>query len=76
MKISRREFIEVSTLTVAGSVVAISGRQNGGRRSKSLKAHDGKVRALLSQMTLEEKNKYSHRRKAMDKLVTFLNQVN
>ena len=55
MKISRREFIGASALTVAGSVVAISGRQNGGRRSKSLKAHDGKVRALLSQMTLEEK---------------------
>ena len=30
----------------------------------------------FAQMTLEEKNKYSHRRKAMEKLVTFLNQVN
>ncbi|HET9711415.1 MAG TPA: glycoside hydrolase family 3 N-terminal domain-containing protein [Pyrinomonadaceae bacterium] len=57
MKISRRKFIERSALTVAGSVVAISGRQDGGRRSssRSLKANDGKVRALLSQMTLEEK---------------------
>jgi XTP/dITP diphosphohydrolase len=30
----------------------------------------------FAQMTLEEKNKHSHRRKAMDKLVTFLNQLN
>ena len=30
----------------------------------------------FAQMTLEEKNKYSHRKKALDKLVTFLNQLN
>jgi XTP/dITP diphosphohydrolase len=29
----------------------------------------------FGQMTLTEKNNYSHRRKAMDKLVTFLNQT-
>jgi len=29
--------------------------------------------ASFAQMSLEEKNKYSHRRKAVDKLVTFLN---
>lgn len=30
----------------------------------------------FAQMSLAEKNKYSHRKKAMDKLVTFLNQLN
>ena len=30
---------------------------------------------LLSQMTLEEKSRYSHRRKAVDKLVEFLNST-
>jgi len=30
----------------------------------------------FAQMTLDEKNTYSHRKKAMDKLVTFLNQLN
>lgn len=29
----------------------------------------------FAQMTMEEKNQYSHRKKAMDKLVTFLNQL-
>jgi XTP/dITP diphosphohydrolase len=29
----------------------------------------------FGQMSLQEKNKYSHRKKAMDKLVTFLNQL-
>jgi XTP/dITP diphosphohydrolase len=29
----------------------------------------------FAQMTMEEKNEYSHRKKAMDKLVTFLNQL-
>lgn len=30
----------------------------------------------FAQMNMEEKNKYSHRKKAMDKLVTFLNHLN
>jgi XTP/dITP diphosphohydrolase len=29
----------------------------------------------FAEMTMEEKNQYSHRKKAMDKLVTFLNQI-
>lgn len=29
----------------------------------------------FAEMTMDEKNRYSHRRKAMDKLVTFLNQI-
>jgi XTP/dITP diphosphohydrolase len=29
----------------------------------------------FGQMSLTEKNKYSHRKKAMDKLVAFLNQL-
>ncbi len=62
MKINRRKFLEASALTVAGSLVASaevpgSATQNGSRRNtvRSLKAHDGKVRGLLSRMTLEEK---------------------
>jgi XTP/dITP diphosphohydrolase len=30
----------------------------------------------FAEMSIEEKNKYSHRRKAVDKLVTFLNNLN
>jgi XTP/dITP diphosphohydrolase len=30
----------------------------------------------FAEMSMEEKNKYSHRRKAVDKLVTFLNNLN
>jgi XTP/dITP diphosphohydrolase len=29
----------------------------------------------FAEMSMEEKNQYSHRKKAMDKLVTFLNQI-
>jgi beta-glucosidase len=62
MKINRRKFIEASALTIAGALVSQAGTPgpqkrspNTGGRVKSLKAHDAKVRALLSRMTLEEK---------------------
>ena len=62
MKINRRTFLEASALTVASSLVSSAKvpepeRQNGSRRNpmRSLKEHDGKARALLSRMTLEEK---------------------
>jgi hypothetical protein len=57
MKINRRKFLEASALTVAGSFVSSAGILEPQRRSRanSLKANDAKVRALLSQMTLEEK---------------------
>jgi len=51
MKLSRRKFIEASALTVAGSLVSSASLT----APRNLKAHDGKVRALLYQMTLEEK---------------------
>lgn len=51
MKITRREFIEASALTVAG--LASTGLAQS--RAKGFKSQDAKVRALLSQMTLEEK---------------------
>ena len=53
MKINRRTFIEASALTVAGSVAASAGLLQP--RVRGFKAHDSKARALLSQMTLEEK---------------------
>ena len=53
MKITRRKFIEASALTVAGSFVASAVIPQP--RVKGFKAYDGKARALLSQMTLEEK---------------------
>lgn len=57
MKINRRTFLEASALTVAGAVVAPAGvlRQQRQSGPKSLKDNDGKVQALLSRMTLEEK---------------------
>jgi len=51
MKLSRREFIGASALTVAGSLASSTGVP----RTRGFKAHDGKAKALLSQMTLEEK---------------------
>jgi len=51
MKLSRREFIGTSALTVAGSLVASTGLP----KARNFKAHDAKAKALLSQMTLEEK---------------------
>lgn len=57
MKINRRNFLEASALTLAGSLVSSAGMLEPQRRRGvgSLKANDAKVRALLSQMTLEEK---------------------
>jgi beta-glucosidase len=64
MKVNRRKFIEASALTIAGSFVTSAGivgsqersRANRGRgRGKGFKAHDGKARALLARMTVEEK---------------------
>ena len=36
---------------------------------------DGAIKTF-AQMNMEEKNKFSHRKKAIDKLVTFLNNIN
>ena len=57
MKINRRKFLEASALTVAGSFVSSAGFLETRKpiRMKSLKANDAKVKALLSQMTIEEK---------------------
>jgi len=62
MKINRRTFLEASGLTLAGSLASQANvfealPQNSARRSSvpNLRAHDAKVRALLSSMTLEEK---------------------
>ena len=55
MKINRRKFIEASGLTIAGAFVARSAQSQKRNPANSLKANDAKVRALLSQMTLEEK---------------------
>src|SRR6185503_13903182 len=57
MKINRREFIEASALTVAGSLVSTASALEPQRRSgpKSFRDHDGKVHALLSRMTIEER---------------------
>jgi len=52
MQINRRKFIEVSGLTLVSAAMMKSQRRPRGR---SLKDQDVKVRALLSQMTLEEK---------------------
>lgn len=50
MKINRRTFIEASALTVAGAFVA-----SAGSRPRGFTAYDAKAKALLGQMTLEEK---------------------
>ena len=57
MQINRRKFLETSGLILAGSFVSSAGIPEPQKRSavKSIKANDAKVRALLSQMTLEEK---------------------
>lgn len=55
MKIGRREFIGTSALTVAGSLVSSTGVPTGVHKSRGFKAFDAKAKALLSQMTLEEK---------------------
>lgn len=58
MKINRRKFIAASALTVAGSLInPVTGQRKNTKRPrpKSLKLNDGKVEALLSSMTLEEK---------------------
>src|SRR5215217_4944916 len=58
MKINRRKFLEASALTVAGSFVSSAGIPGPQKRNsvRSLKANDAKVQALLSQMTVEEKD--------------------
>ena len=33
------------------------------------------IQTLINEMTMEEKNKYSHRQKAVTKLFTFLNSI-
>ncbi|HKG59846.1 MAG TPA: glycoside hydrolase family 3 N-terminal domain-containing protein [Pyrinomonadaceae bacterium] len=48
MKINRRKFIEASAMTVVGAAVSPG-------LLKAQKTNDGKVRELLSRMTLEEK---------------------
>src|SRR6185369_4988140 len=53
MKINRRTFIEASALTIAGTLMT-SGRPQK-RSPRSFKAFDPRARALLAQMTLEEK---------------------
>jgi len=57
MKINRRKFLEAAALTVAGSFVTSAGILEPQKRTRmtNLKTNDAKVRALLSQMTLEEK---------------------
>lgn len=57
MRINRRKFLEVSTLTLAGSMVSSAAMRESQKRrgTSSLKANDAKVHVLLSQMTLEEK---------------------
>ena len=52
MQINRRKFIEVSGLTLVTAAMLKSQRRS---RAGGLKVHDTKARALLSQMTLEEK---------------------
>ena len=52
MQINRRKFIEVSGLTLVSAAMMKSQRRS---RAGGLKDQDVKVRALLSQMTLEEK---------------------
>jgi len=57
MTINRRKFLEVSALTLAGSMVASARMREPQKRrgASSLKSNDAKVHSLLSQMTLEEK---------------------
>jgi beta-glucosidase len=57
MKTNRRTFLQASALTLAGSLVSSAGIPEPQKRRgiSSLKAHDAKALALLSQMTLEEK---------------------
>ena len=53
MKINRRKFIEASALTVAGSMIVKTNILKAAQ--KNFKSFDGRARALLSQMTIEEK---------------------
>ncbi|HEV2835085.1 MAG TPA: glycoside hydrolase family 3 N-terminal domain-containing protein [Pyrinomonadaceae bacterium] len=60
MKLNRREFLQTSALSVAGTMVSSanvgeSQRRSGAGSQRTLKAQDAKVRALLARMTLEEK---------------------
>ena len=57
MTINRRKFLEVSALTLAGSMVASARMREPQKRrgASNLKANDAKAHSLLSQMTLEEK---------------------
>jgi beta-glucosidase len=57
MKISRREFIETSALLVGGMAVTPASVLEPQRRHgpTSFRDHDGSARALLAQMTVEEK---------------------
>lgn len=52
MKINRRRFIEASGLTVAGALILGPQRRS---QARGFTAYDAKAKALLSQMTLEEK---------------------
>jgi beta-glucosidase len=49
MKLNRRDFLHASAIGVAGTMITQRPRAGG------LKAQDGRVRALLGRMTLEEK---------------------
>jgi len=60
MKLNRREFLQASALSVAGTMVSSANvgeaqRPSGAGSQRTLKAQDAKVRALLARMTLEEK---------------------
>lgn len=55
--------------------ISLLPKGKGGFGYDSVFIPDGTSRTF-AQMTLAEKNNYSHRRKAMDKLVTFLKQYN
>src|ERR1051325_9654108 len=54
MKINRRTFMELSTLTIAGVLVS-SGKTQRRSQPRNFRAFDAKAKALLAQMTLEEK---------------------
>ena len=55
MTINRREFIEASALTVAGTMVSPAEAFKAKKSPGNFKENDVKVRVLLSRMTLEEK---------------------